>query len=224
MRSLNSQGETGQSKNAGKSDRIKKHQNRPVVNQTQSRNTGRNLVRYPELVMRLHQLKVPDSSKLIGLTLSQSRLGDAVDIQILCILRRDGAALVPAPDDRFEAGDRLIVSGAEDMISLLLVQRLEEMFVEDTTHQPDLNMLEDDQFGLIEVMLSPHSVLSGMTLGGMNFREKYGLTVLAIWRKGSVYRDDLRDMALQFGDALLLYGPWNKLIVLMIVLPVFWPL
>jgi di/tricarboxylate transporter len=37
------------------------------------------------------------------------------------------------------------------------------------------------------------------------------LTVLAIWRKGTAYRKDLRDMALQFGDALLLYGSWKKL-------------
>lgn len=75
-------------------------------------------------------------------------------------------------------------------------------------------MLEDDQVGLIEVTLSPHSVLSGQTLSQMNFREKYGLTVLAIWRKGVAHRSDLRNMALQLGDALLLYGPWKKLIVL----------
>jgi di/tricarboxylate transporter len=48
----------------------------------------------------------------------------------------------------------------------------------------------------------------------MNFREKYGLNVLAIWRKGRAYRSDLRNMALQLGDALLLYGPWKKLVVL----------
>lgn len=48
----------------------------------------------------------------------------------------------------------------------------------------------------------------------MNFREKYGLSVLAIWHKGRAYRSDLRNMALQLGDALLLYGPWKKLIVL----------
>ena len=63
-------------------------------------------------------------------------------------------------------------------------------------------------------MLSPHSVLSGSTLSQMNFREKYGLTVLAIWRKGQAYRSNLRNMALQMGDALLLYGPWKKLMVL----------
>jgi hypothetical protein len=32
-------------------------------------------------------------------------------------------------------------------------------------------MLDDDQAGLIEVMLSPHSVLSGITLSQLIFRE-----------------------------------------------------
>jgi di/tricarboxylate transporter len=63
-------------------------------------------------------------------------------------------------------------------------------------------------------MLSPHSVLSGMTLGQINFRDKYGLTALAIWRQGRAIRSDLRDISLQFGDALLVYGPWKKLTVL----------
>ena len=166
---------------------------------------------YAKLGHDLRQLRVPDTSKLVGLTLSESRLGDAVDVQILCILRGDGTALVPASDDRFAAGDRLVVWGTADMISILLMQGLEGMFVEADAPQTDLSMLEDDQVGLVEVVLSPHSVLSGKTLHGINFREKYGLTVLAIWRKGTAYRENLRDMALEFGDALLLYGSWDKL-------------
>jgi di/tricarboxylate transporter len=166
---------------------------------------------YAKLGHDLRQLRVPDTSRLVGLTLSESRLGDAVDVQILSIVRADGTALIPTSDDRFAAGDRLMVWGTADMISILLMQGLEGMFIETGAPQTDLSMLEDDQVGLVEVMLSPHSVLSDMTLRGMNFREKYGLTVLAIWRKGTAYREDLRDMALQFGDALLLYGPWDKL-------------
>ncbi|WP_319408028.1 SLC13 family permease [uncultured Desulfosarcina sp.] len=173
--------------------------------------TAGDVAQHANLDQRLRQLRVPVASKLIGLTLSESRLGDAVDVQILCLVRRDGTAMIPTSDDRFEADDRLIVSGTADMISILLMQGLQGMFVEDSTHSPDPSMLEDDQVGLVEVMLSPHSVLSGMTLRRMNFREKYGLTVLAIWRKGTAYREDLRDMALHFGDALLLYGPWDKL-------------
>ncbi len=163
---------------------------------------------------RLYQLRVPKASKLIGLTLNESRLGDAIDVQILCIVRQNGIALIPASSDRFEPDDLLVVSGASDMIAILQMQGLEGVFVEDPSHPPDPSMLEDDQVGLVEVMLSPHSVLSGSTLSQLNFREKYGLTVLAIWRKGLAYRSNLRNMALEFGDALLLYGPWEKLMVL----------
>jgi di/tricarboxylate transporter len=45
----------------------------------------------------------------------------------------------------------------------------------------------------------------------LNFRDKYGLSVLAIWRRGQAHRSNLRDMALQFGDALLLLGPHKNL-------------
>jgi di/tricarboxylate transporter len=65
--------------------------------------------------------------------------------------------------------------------------------------------------GLVETILSPQTTLAGMTLRQLNFREKYGLSVLAIWREGKIYRSNLRDMALRFGDALLLLGPHNKL-------------
>jgi di/tricarboxylate transporter len=166
------------------------------------------------LEKRLHQLRVPKGSKLNGLTLSQSRLGDAVDVQILVLARQDGSALIPTSSDRIETGDRLIVSGAADMISILLMQGLEGVFIEDGTETTQPQILENDQVGLMEVTLSPHSQLSGQTLTQLSFREKYGLTVMAIWRKGRAYRSDLRDIALQFGDALLLYGPWKKLNVL----------
>jgi di/tricarboxylate transporter len=66
----------------------------------------------------------------------------------------------------------------------------------------------------MEVVLSPHTTLVGRTLRDLHFREKYGLHVLAIWRQGRAYRSQLRDMPLQFGDALLLYGPREKLMLL----------
>jgi di/tricarboxylate transporter len=169
------------------------------------------VTRRADLVDRLRRLRVPAPSKLVGLSLGESRLGDTVDVQILFIIRSDGTALIPKSADCFEADDQLIVSGTADMISILLMQGLEGIFVETEATRPDPSNLEDDRVGLVEVLLSPHSVLSGMSLREMNFRDKYGLTVLAIWRKGTAYRDALRDMPIRFGDALLLYGPWEKL-------------
>ena len=81
----------------------------------------------------------------------------------------------------------------------------------DSQPLPDLGELESEEIGLVEAVLSPHSTLAGKTLRELNFRAKYGLSVLAIWREGRAYRSGLRDMTLRFGDALLLYGPRQRL-------------
>jgi len=163
---------------------------------------------------RLCRLRVPKDSRLVGLTVNESSLGDSMDVQILSFIRKNGTIVIPTSNDRFETEDSLVVYGVSDMLSILLMQGIEGMFVQNPSQPPTPSMLEDDQVGLMEVVLSPHSVLSGMTLGQMNFREKYGLTVMAIWRKGRAYRSGLRDMILEFGDALLLYGQRKKLSVL----------
>jgi di/tricarboxylate transporter len=53
--------------------------------------------------------------------------------------------------------------------------------------------------------------MDGKTLRAIDFRERYGLSVLAIWHGGRAYRYNLRDMPLRFGDALLIFGAREKL-------------
>ncbi len=66
----------------------------------------------------------------------------------------------------------------------------------------------------MEAVLSPYTTLVGKNLRELYFRNKYKLSVLAIWRGGRAYRSNLRDMALQFGDALLLHGSRENIRVL----------
>ncbi len=167
-----------------------------------------------ELGRNVRLLCVPANSRLLGRTVTESRLGDALDVQILAIVREDGSALVPASEVHFEAGDRLLVSGMSDLTEVLLMQGLEGVFENNHETPVDLSILENDKVGLVEVVVSPHSDLSGQTLEEISFREKFGLTVLAVLRKGQVIRTRLGGLQLQLGDALLLYGTWKKLAVL----------
>jgi di/tricarboxylate transporter len=48
--------------------------------------------------------------------------------------------------------------------------------------------------------------VAGQTLEELDFRQRYGLQVLAIWREGNPIRTNLPIQILQFGDALLLQG------------------
>jgi di/tricarboxylate transporter len=59
-------------------------------------------------------------------------------------------------------------------------------------------------------MLSPHTTLAGKTLRDLKFRERYGVSVLAIWRGDRSYRTGLGDIPLTYGDAFLCYGPREK--------------
>ena len=152
--------------------------------------------------------KVPSSSILAGKSLISSRLGDAFGLSVQGIIRQDNTELMPTPEEILQVGDTLILKG--NINDLRTIEGLQNLVI-DTNQQPDLTELETDDTGLIEAVLSPHSTLAGKAVRELDFRSKYGLTILAIWREGRAYRSHLRDFKLRFGDALLLFGPRRRL-------------
>ncbi|MFQ6100319.1 MAG: SLC13 family permease [Anaerolineae bacterium] len=167
------------------------------------------------LCERLFAVRVPRDSTLVGKTLAESRLGDAFGLTVLGIIHGGTTHLVPAPYERLEPGDTLLVEGSIE--NLRTMRGLQDLEIEPKL-PPELGdletALESERIGLVEAVLSPHTTVVGQTLRQLHFREKYGLSVLAIWREGRAYRSNLRDMTLQFGDSLLLYGPRERLKVL----------
>lgn len=157
---------------------------------------------------RLMVMRVPPDSPLVGKSLKHSRLGDALGSRVLGIMRGNDPIVMPEPQEVLQADDRLAVEGRlRDFEEL---QELEKLQIERRT-RPDIQSLVSGNFGVVEAILSPQTTLVGKTLRQLNFREKYGLNVLAIWRRGNAFRSDLRDMDLRFGDAILLLGPRDKL-------------
>lgn len=166
------------------------------------------VARYYHLHKWLLSLRVPEGSIIAGKSLAESRLGDAFDLGVLGIIRMGKKILVPNPQTPLHANDLLLVKGdPEELETLRGLQELEVDYEE----VPDLIDFESERIGSAEAVLSPHTTLAGRTLRDLDFRERFGLSVLAIWRGGGAYRSNLRDMALRFGDALLLYGPREKL-------------
>ena len=163
-------------------------------------------------IYHLHQhlmlMQIPAHSVLVGQSLRESRIGAALGSRVLGILRSGQPIIMPEPDELLQAEDRLVVEGRRSDLEIL--KGLEELEVERRIDMDFYDQLSEE-LGIMEVILSPHSSLSGLTLRQLNFREKYGLNILAIWRGGQTYRSNLRDMAVRFGDALLLAGPHAKL-------------
>ena len=157
---------------------------------------------------RLMVVRVPSDSFLVGKSLMESRLGDAFGLGVLGIIRDGKTLLMIPPTEKLHPNDTLLVKGKQH--DIMMIEGLQSLQLEEQP-LPDLGEIESEEIGLVETVLSPHSTLAGKTLRELNFRFKYGLSVLAVWSEGRAYRSNLRDRQLHFGDALLLYGSRRRL-------------
>jgi di/tricarboxylate transporter len=148
-------------------------------------------------------VRVPQGSVLAGHDLIESRLGNGFGLTVAGIVRGDELKCMPSPQEIVQADDLLLLQGAPH--DLRVLEGLQKLEIEEQS--PGLaEDLESQQIGSTEVLLSPRTNLAGRTLAELLFRDHYGLSVLAIWRKGRAHRTGLQDLPLQFGDALLVYG------------------
>ncbi len=169
--------------------------------------SGRDVPGLYGLEERLAMLRVPQESPLIGSTLAESRIGQALGLNILSIQRADGTGSMPKPNLTLKAGDRLLTVGRLDVIDELATRQL--FIVEDD--QPSIARLLSEQIGLAEVAVTPGSFFDGKTLVEVDLRRTHGVNVLAA-RRGEVIRHtNLQELTLQPGDRLLLQGPHQQL-------------
>jgi len=157
---------------------------------------------------RIFVVRVPRDSALAGDTLSQSRIADAFDFRLLALFREGELTIMPEADLPLKGGDLLLIQGREEDLDVL--RGLQELEIErDST--PAYNVLESERLGMVEATLDPRSRLVGQRVADLAFRDKYGLELAAIWRKGEAIRSDLDDHTIELGDAMLLIGPREKL-------------
>lgn len=156
----------------------------------------------------LMAVHVPPGSVLVDRSLVESRLGNVFGLTVAAILRGEELLCMPSPEEKFQAADLLVLQGSPHDLEVL--EGLQDLEIAGQT--PNLVAdLESQEVCTAEVLLSPRTTLAGRTLADLLFREQYGISVLAIWRKGRAYRTGLQDMPLEFGDALLVYGQRSTL-------------
>jgi di/tricarboxylate transporter len=170
------------------------------------------LLKIYQLGERLFWARIPTGSFLINRSLAESTFREKYGVNVVAV-ERNGVSthLAPMPDFVFQRGDVLVLEG-----------RLDEFRSRDT--EPYLEILsprnyseydlESTSIVVLEGVLTPRSSLLGRTLKETHFREKFGMTVLAVWNGERVIRTGLPERRLMFGDALLMQGPRSRLPVL----------
>ncbi len=162
------------------------------------------LYRLPERIYTLH---VPADSPLVGQTLAESSLGRDHGLTVLGIVRQSRFYMAPSPTEQINAGDRLLTEGGPRRLRRAAADK---GITWDRATVDETELLVGD-VGVAEVTLTPRSALAGRTLRELNFRERFGLTVLALWRGGEPVERYISEEPLHQGDAFLVQGPWAKI-------------
>ncbi len=160
---------------------------------------------------RLFEARVPTDSPLAGRTIAQSDLGRSLGLTVLSITRGAQRIIAPPWNEVLRAGDRLVVQGRVEDLQRSADPRQIEL---SALREPESAALESAEVQVVEVILAPRSGLAGKTLQEIGFRQKYGVTVLAIWREGRPRRTGLADLPVQMGDALLVQGRRDRITLL----------
>lgn len=172
------------------------------------RNENKTLEEAYNLRGYLTEVIVLSDSKLVGKTLQESEAATVLNLQIVGIIREKNRIMAPRAREIIQASDILLVEGAaEEIVKIKDVAGLEI--------KADFELAADtfrtDELSLVEAMVMPGSKLRGSTLKEIRFRQRYGLTVLAINRHGITLRSKLSQIPLKIGDVLLIEGSKERI-------------
>ncbi|MEJ5224168.1 MAG: SLC13 family permease [Anaerolineales bacterium] len=149
---------------------------------------------------RLAALEVLPGSPFANQSIGESMLRTRFGISVIGIWRNGEILTGIGPQDVLTAGDVLIVQGSLDQLPLF------DYGLRAASLPQQTDVVSDAETTISEIVIPPHSKLEGTSLRESNFREKYNLNVLALWRNGKPVFDNLSDQPLHVGDGLLVQG------------------
>jgi len=149
----------------------------------------------------LSEVRVLPGSALAGLSLRQGEWAGRLGLTVVGVAHDGHVIVSPSPDEIILEGDVVLAQG-QPHVDLLASYGLRQQAEPEIAHE-----VADAETILGEIVLSPHARSAGKTLRELHFREKYGLNVLALWRRDKPVVEGVPEMRLQPGDALLVQGP-----------------
>jgi di/tricarboxylate transporter len=152
----------------------------------------------------LYEIIVKPEAAIAGQTIADSRLREQFGLDVLAIVR--GALRIdePTAEETIQPGDLLLAKSEAGRISEVRATRGLEVKA-----MPPRDM---DSLGgkLAEITVSYNSPLIGRTIKDINFRQTYGVSVLALQHGEGVRVEKVGKIPLRAGDVMLAYGSPGK--------------
>ena len=150
----------------------------------------------------LTEVLIPKSSSYVGVTKKQFSKMVHGDFTILGMIRDDRKKLMLRENQRFKAGDILIIEAVHSELKKIQAKGTLEI-LSGKKLQSDLQSREVE---LAEVVIPPNSRLVGRSFKQSRVQQRYTINLIAISRHGQPIQTRILDTKLQVGDVILLQG------------------
>ncbi len=153
------------------------------------------------------ELLVTVDSPLVGMKISDAERMEGAPI-LLAIRNTEEPRLAPPADEMIWVGTILGVMGTRDVVGRFALENQCRV-------QPRLRtfggLFNASRAGISEVVIPPGSKLVGQSIAEARLRKRYGISVLAINRRGEINTSDVRNLVLETGDCLVSHSTWRDL-------------
>lgn len=173
----------------------------------QSQRSLRNRYKLQE---RTFMLRVPMESILVGKTLSETRIGSATGLIILALTRYGRSEALPGRQTVIRGGDGILVQGRVDQFKEL--QRWSDLVIE--REAPVLKSMVAAKIAYAEVDLADGSPLVGELIRHAEFRTRFNISVVGVFRRSKYRLTNLAYVPLRAGDRILVQGETEDIAVL----------
>ncbi|MGE7944937.1 SLC13 family permease [Lysinibacillus xylanilyticus] len=178
------------------------------------------IIKQYDLNNRLFKIFVPEDSPIVDTTLAELKLPATYALCMMKIHRKaqEGINLLPmtyqemaGPTSVIHGKDELYIQGEEEDVRRFTTDYHLQM---QELADGEADELVSKHLGIAEVLLTPNSSFINETVSSLGFREKYNLNIIGINRRGGYKLQDMITHKLKFGDAILVQGAWDEILLL----------
>jgi di/tricarboxylate transporter len=186
------------------------------------------------------EVRVPEKSPFIGRTVGEIEKAGGGEIAIAAVIRDSGRRQIPTARWKLHADDVLVIEAEPQALeqfardgNLELVgadkaperapEKVLELAAQEArvkgpasdddlkTRAPERAAPDERPLSIVEAVIAAGSDLIGRSAATLHLRERYGVNVLAIGRRGRLRSTRLRQTRFKLGDAIVLQGHTGRL-------------
>jgi di/tricarboxylate transporter len=153
------------------------------------------------------EARLPSESPLVGEPVGALQALSEDRVAVATILREGLRRDAPAADWVLRAGDLLILEGEPEELEALVAHAKLTLVGEKTPAED----VPEDEKTVVEGVITAESPLVGATPTGAALASRFGISLLAVSRRGARIRQRLKQLQLRRGDVVILKGEAARL-------------